>query len=294
MIVQHAKWLQEAARLEWRKPIASLNVLLTSTCWRNDHNGFSHQGPGLIDVMLSKRGSVARIYLPPDANSLLSVADHCLRSHNYVNLIVIDKQPQLQWLTIDEASEQAARGASIWDWASNSGDAEPDVVLGCAGDTATLETVAAAWWLRENAPELRVCVVNVIDLMSLYAPAIHPHGMSDERFVELFTRDRPVIFAFHGYQYALHQLIHRRPHPARFHVRGFNEQGTTTTPFDMVVLNEMSRFHLASLALEFSGISAARVESLREKLADKIVEAVRYSREHFEDAPEIRDWTWGR
>lgn len=292
MIIQHSKWLQEAGHLEWREPVASLNVLLTSTCWRNDHNGFSHQGPGLIDVMLSKRGSVSRIYLPPDANSLLSVADHCLRSRNYVNLIVIDKQPQLQWLTIDEACEHAARGASAWEWASNSGDAEPDVVLACAGDSATLETIAAAWWLRQIAPEIRVRVVNVIDLMSLYSPTIHPHGMSDERFVELFTNDRPVIFAFHGYQYALHQLIHRRPDPARFHVRGFNEQGTTTTPFDMVVLNEMSRFHLASLAVKFSGLSPHKIAPLREGLGRRIIEAVQYTRDHFEDPPEIRDWKW--
>ena len=292
MIIQHSKWLQEAERLEWRDPVASLNIQLTSTCWRNDHNGFSHQGPGLIDVMLSKRGSVSRIYLPPDANSLLSVADHCLRSRDYVNLIVIDKQPQLQWLTIDEACEHAARGASVWDWASNTGDAEPDVVIACAGDTATLEAVAAAWLLQRMAPEIRVRVVNVIDLMSLYAPTIHPHGMTDDRFVELFTADRPVIFAFHGYQYALHQLIHRRPHPARFHVRGFNEQGTTTTPFDMVVLNEMSRYHLASLAVEFSGVARHRSEAVRGELAQRIEEAVAYTREHFEDPPPIRDWKW--
>jgi xylulose-5-phosphate/fructose-6-phosphate phosphoketolase len=292
MMVQHSKWLQEAGHLPWREPIASLNVLLTSTCWRNDHNGFSHQGPGLIDVMLSKRGAVSRIYLPPDANSLLTVADHCLRSRDYVNLIVIDKQPQLQWLTMEEACEHAARGASAWEWASNTGDAEPDVILGCAGDSATLETVAAAWWLRRVAPEIRVRVVNVIDLMSLYSPTIHPHGMSDERFVELFTNDRPVIFAFHGYQYALHQLIHRRPDPARFHVRGFNEQGTTTTPFDMVVLNDMSRFHLASLAVKFSGLPSPRIDALRGDLKRRIDEAVEYAREHFEDPPEIRDWQW--
>jgi len=292
MIVQHTKWLQEAGHLRWREPIPSLNVLLTSTCWRNDHNGFSHQGPGLIDVMLSKRGAVSRIYLPPDANALLSVADHCLRSKNYINVIVIDKQPQLQWLTIDEASEQAEKGASIWSWASTPGDDEPDVVLGCAGDTATLETVAAAWWLRRVAPDLRVRVVNVIDLMSLYAPSIHPHGMDDRRFTELFTHNRPVIFGFHGYQYALHQVIHRRPDPARFHVRGFNEQGTTTTPFDMVVLNEMSRFHLAILALEFSPIAEARRDSLIADFRQRINDAVQYSREHFDDQPEIRDWVW--
>jgi xylulose-5-phosphate/fructose-6-phosphate phosphoketolase len=292
MTVQHTKWLEEATHLKWRAPVASLNILLTSTCWRNDHNGFSHQGPGLIDVMLSKRGTVARIYLPPDANSLLSVADHCLRSRNYVNLIVIDKQPQLQWLTMDNACDQAARGASIWDWASNSGRQEPDIVLACAGDTATLETVAAAWWLRRFVPELRVRVVNVIDLMTLFAPSIHPHGMSDERFVELFTRDRPVVFAFHGYQYAVHQLVHRRPHPARFHVRGFNEQGTTTTPFSMVALNGMSRFHLAALALRFSKLPADRVDALQDQCAAHIDDAERYAREHLEDPPDIRDWTW--
>jgi xylulose-5-phosphate/fructose-6-phosphate phosphoketolase len=242
--------------------------------------------------MLSKRGSVARIYLPPDANSLLSVADHCLRSRNYVNLIVIDKQPQLQWLSVDDACEHAARGASTWEWASNSGQKEPDVVLACAGDTPTLETVAAAWWLRRLAPDLAVRVVNVIDLMTLFAPSIHPHGMSDERFVELFTADKPVVFAFHGYQFAVHQLVHRRSHPARFHVRGFNEQGTTTTPFDMVVLNGMSRFHLAALALRFSGLTEARVASLTSELNSHIEAAVRHARDHFADPSEIQDWVW--
>src|SRR5512143_125657 len=290
MIVQHTKWLEESTHLAWREPIASLNILLTSTCWRNDHNGFSHQGPGLIDVMLSKRGNVTRIYLPPDANSLLTVADHCLRSTDYVNLIVIDKQPQLQWLSIDEACEHAARGASAWHWASNTEDgAEPDLVLACAGDTATLETVAAAWWLRRLVPGLRIRVVNVIDLMSLFAPSIHPHGMDDSRFVELFTRDKPVIFAFHGYQYAIHQLVHRRPDPARFHVRGFNEQGTTTTPFDMVVLNGMSRYHLASLAIKHSPLPPERRTVLRSELSARVDDTVRYTREHFEDPAEVRD-----
>ncbi len=292
MTVQHSKWLQEAAVLAWRAPVASLNVLLTSTCWRNDHNGFSHQGPGLIDVMLSKRGTVSRIYLPPDANSLLTVADHCLRSRNYVNLIVIDKQPQLQWLTIQEACEHAARGASVWEWAGNAGDREPDIVLACAGDTPTLETVAAAWYLRRLAPELRIRVVNVVDLMSLFAPSIHPHGMTDERFVELFTGEAPVVFAFHGYQFAVHQIVHRRPHPARFHVRGFSEQGTTTTPFDMVVLNRMSRFHLARVAVRFSALDEDRKAELTAELDRRIEAAVVYARDHFEDPPEIRDWAW--
>jgi xylulose-5-phosphate/fructose-6-phosphate phosphoketolase len=292
MIVQHSKWLAEAERLAWRAPVASLNVLLTSTCWRNDHNGFSHQGPGLIDVMLSKRGTVARIYLPPDANSLLSVADHCLRSRNYVNLIVIDKQPQLQWLSMDDAVDHASRGASVWRWASTDDGENPDIVLACAGDTPTMETVAAAWWLRRLAPDLRVRVVNVIDLMTLFAPSIHPHGMTDERFISLFTANAPVVFAFHGYQFAVHQLVHRRPHPERFHVRGFNEQGTTTTPFDMVVLNKISRFHLAALAVKHSSLPADRVAELVADLDAREAEAVRYTREHFEDPPEIRDWRW--
>ena len=299
-MVQHTKWLEEACNLGWRAPIASLNILLTSTCWRNDHNGFSHQGPGLIDVMMSKRGSVARIYLPPDANSLLSVADHCLRSRNYVNLIVIDKQPQLQWLSIEQAVEHAARGASVWDWAGNersiarsnpSADREPDVVLACAGDTPTLESVAAAWWLRRLAPELCVRVVNVIDLMTLFSPADHPHGMNDDAFNRLFTADKPVIFAFHGYQYLIHQALHHRSHPGRFHVRGFNEQGTTTTPFDMVILNAMSRFHLAAEAIRRSPLKSTHQDSI-ERLETMITDSVRYSRDQLQDPPEIRDWVW--
>lgn len=298
--VQHTKWLEEAINLEWRAPVASLNILLTSTCWRNDHNGFSHQGPGLIDVMMSKRGSVARIYLPPDANSLLTVADHCFRSRNYVNLIVIDKQPQLQWLSIEEAVEHAARGASVWHWAGNEvgsgrskakADREPDVVLACAGDTPTLETVAAAWWLRRLAPDLRVRVVNVIDLMTLFPPEDHPHGMSDDAFNQLFTADKPVIFAFHGYQYLVHQMLHHRSHPGRFHVRGFNEQGTTTTPFDMVILNAMSRFHLAAAAIRRSRLNSVHGDAI-ERLETMINDAERYSREQLQDTPEIRDWVW--
>src|SRR5881296_3257459 len=257
MAVQHAKWLEEGIKLAWRDPIASLNILLTSTTWRNDHNGFSHQGPGLIDTMLSKKGSVARIYLPPDANCLLSVADHCLRSRNYVNLIVIDKQPQLQWLDIDAARTHCARGASIWSWASTDGGRDPDVVLASAGDVPTLETVAAAWLIRKHAPELRVRVVNVVDLMTLFPPDVHPHGIDQQAFVDLFTSDRPVVFAFHGYQRAIHEIVHGRPAADRFHVRGFNVEGTTTTPFDMVVLNGMSRYHLCLEALRRSGMVGA-------------------------------------
>ena len=247
---QHAKWLEAATEPAVAgAPIPSLNILLTSTCWRNDHNGFSHQGPGFIDTILSKQGTVARIYLPPDANCLLSVADHCLRSRNYVNLIVIDKQPQLQWLDLAAAAEHCARGASVWSWAGTDGGAEPDVVLACAGDIPTLETMAAAWLLRQHVPELRVRVVNVVDLMTLFSPREHPHGMTEERVRRALHRGR-------RRRLRVPRLPGRdppaRPRPTqrrRFHVRGYNEEGTTTTPFDMVVLNEMSRYHLAMEAL---------------------------------------------
>ena len=292
MTVQHTKWLQEAIDLPWRDPVASLNILLTSTCWRNDHNGFSHQGPGLIDVMLSKRGTVARIYLPPDANCLLSVADHCLRSRNYVNLIVIDKQPQLQFLDIDTAIEHCRRGASIWHRASHEDGGEPDVVLGAAGDIPTMETVAAAWHLRQLAPDLRVRVVNVVDLMRLFPLEFHPHGTTEAQFVELFTADKPVVFAFHGYQRAIHEIVHGHPDVDRIHVRGFNEQGTTTTPFQMVVLNQMSRFHLAAEAVRRVPRLADRAPALIAECDARIAAATAYAREHFEDEPDIRDWVW--
>jgi xylulose-5-phosphate/fructose-6-phosphate phosphoketolase len=292
MTVQHTKWLQEAINLPWRAPVASLNILLTSTCWRNDHNGFSHQGPGLIDVMLSKRGTVARIYMPPDANCLLSVADHCLRSRNYVNLIVIDKQPQLQWLRIDSAVEHCTRGASIWRRVSSDQDGEPDVILAAAGDIPTLETVAAAWWLRRLVPDLRVRVVNVVDLMRLFPTEYHPHGMSEAQFVELFTADKPVVFAFHGYQRAIHEIVHGHPDVDRIHVRGFNEQGTTTTPFQMVVLNSMSRFHLAAEAIRRVPRLGDRAPGLVAECDARIAESAAYAHEHLEDPPEIRDWVW--
>jgi xylulose-5-phosphate/fructose-6-phosphate phosphoketolase len=292
MTVQHAKWLQEAVRLPWRAPVASLNILLTSTCWRNDHNGFSHQGPGLIDVMLSKRGTVARIYLPPDANCLLSVADHCLRSRNYVNLIVIDKQPQLQYFNLDQAIDHCRRGVSILPRASSDVGGEPDVVLGCAGDIPMLETAAAAWWLRRLVPDLRVRVVNVVDLMRLFPAAYHPHGMRSDEFVELFTADKPVVFAFHGYQRAIHEIVHGHPDVDRIHVRGYNEEGTTTTPFQMVVLNSMSRFHLAAEAIRRVPRLADRAPALIAECASRIEESVAYAHEHLEDQPEIRDWTW--
>jgi xylulose-5-phosphate/fructose-6-phosphate phosphoketolase len=292
MTVQHTKWLEEAVRLKWRAPIASLNILLTSTCWRNDHNGFSHQGPGLIDVMLSKRGTVARIYLPPDANCLLSVADHCLRSSNYVNLLVIDKQPQLQWLDMNAAIEHCAVGASIWRWASTDEGRDPEVVLAAAGDVPTLEAAAAAWWLRQRVPDLRVRFVNVVDLMTLFPGDVHPHGMDDGRFVSLFTDDRPVIFAFHGYQRAIHQIVHGRPRAGRFHVRGFTEQGTTTTPFTMVALNEMSRYHLAVEALRRVPRMHDRAPALIAECRTALDEAFTYAHDHFEDPPEISEWVW--
>jgi xylulose-5-phosphate/fructose-6-phosphate phosphoketolase len=292
MTVQHVKWLEEARTIAWREPIASLNILLTSTCWRNDHNGFSHQGPGLIDTVLSKKGSVARIYLPPDANCLLSVADHCLRSRDYVNLIVIDKQPQLQWLDIEAARVHCALGSSVWPWASNDAGHEPDVVLTAAGDVPTLEIVAAAWLARLHAPELRVRVVNVVDLMSLFPHVVHPHGMDEETFVSIFTRDKPVVFAFHGYQRAIHQIVHGRPAAERFHVRGFNEEGTTTTPFDMVVRNGMSRYHLCLEAIRRVPRMEERATTLVAHCKQMLARHGPHIREHLEDMPEVRDWVW--
>ena len=300
MATQHAKWIEVTGCLPWRAPVPSLNYLLTSTCWRNDHNGFSHQGPGFMDTIISKKGTVARVYLPPDANCLLSVADHCLRSKNYVNLVIIDKQPQLQWLDLEAAREHCARGASTWTWAGNepAGDGaapdgeEPDVVLACAGDAATLETLAAAAWLRVHAPALRVRVVNVVDLMTLFSPREHPHGMNENDFCSLFTRQEHVIFSFHGYPGAVHQLLHGRANAQRFHVRGYKEEGTTTTPFDMVVLNETSRFHIVMDAIRRARRPLA---DAAERTADCVRALERhraYIAEHFEDLPEIRDWKW--
>jgi xylulose-5-phosphate/fructose-6-phosphate phosphoketolase len=292
MATQHTKWLEMSARLPWRTPVPSLNYLLTSTCWRNDHNGFSHQGPGFMDTIVSKRGTVVRVYLPPDGNCLLSVADHCLRSKSYVNLIIIDKQPQLQWLDMDTAREHCARGASIWEWAGHEDNGEPDVVLACAGDTPTLETLAAASWLRKNAPTLRVRVVNVVDLMALFSPREHPHGMAPEAFERLFTRDAHVVFSFHGYPGGVHQLLHGRANSSRFHVRGYKEEGTTTTPFDMVVLNETSRFHIAMDAMRRSRRPLENVSALDDACLAALAEHRAYVDEHFEDMPAIRDWTW--
>jgi len=290
--IQHGKWLEEAAHLPWRAKVPSFNVLLTSTAWRNDHNGFSHQGPGLIQVVITHRGNVSRVYLPPDANCLLSVADHCLRSRSYVNLIVIDKQPQMQWLNITDAIEHCARGASVWEWAGNDdGDRDPDIVLACAGDVVTMETVAAAQILRERLPQLKVRVVNVVDLMALPRPKDHPHGMSETLFRELFTDSVDVVFAFHGFPGAVHQLIHGRPDADRFRVRGFIEQGTTTTPFDMTVKNEVSRYHLVMDAINNAGRTPVGSADLLSWCRAKLTEHYAYVVEHLEDMPEIRSWT---
>jgi xylulose-5-phosphate/fructose-6-phosphate phosphoketolase len=292
MLVQHGKWLDHAGRLGWRRDIASLNVLLTSTCWRNDHNGFSHQGPGLIDIAVSRSPTVSRVYLPPDGNCLLSVADHCLRSRNYVNLIVIDKQPQLQWLDIDAAREHCSRGAGIWRWASTDDGDDPDVVLACAGDIVTMETLAAAELLRRYVPALRVRVVNVVDLMTLLPANDHPHGMDLLQFNDLYTPDRHVVFAFHGYARGVHELIHGQGDTDRFHVRGYREEGTTTTPFDMVVLNRVSRYHLAREALRRSRHQPDGTEELTEHCREMLARHELYVTEHLEDMPEIRDWSW--
>ncbi|PRY33015.1 phosphoketolase family protein [Pseudosporangium ferrugineum] len=292
--VQHGKWLQEARHLPWREKVPSLNVLLTSTAWRNDHNGFSHQGPGLIQVVLTQRGDVARVYLPPDANTLLSVADHCFRSRSYINLIVIDKQPQLQWLTMDEAIEHATRGASVWEWAgTDDGTSDPDIVLACAGDVVTMETVAAAQILKDKLPSLKVRVVNVVDLMTLPRPKDHPHGMSETMFTELFTDSVDVVFSFHGYPGAIHQLVHGRPDADRFRVRGFIEQGTTTTPFDMTVRNKASRYHLVMDAINNSKRLPRGASDLKAWCEAQLARHEQYVVEHLEDMPEVRDWSLG-
>lgn len=289
--IQHGKWLQEADNLPWRTPVPSLNILLTSTAWRNDHNGFSHQGPGLIQNVITSRGNIGRVYLPPDANCLLSVTDHCLRSKSYVNLIVIDKQPQLQWLTMAEAVQHCTRGAGIWQWAgTDDGATEPDIVLACAGDVVTMETVAAASILRERLPQLRTRVVNVVDLMTLPRHKDHPHGMNETLFKELFTDSVDVVFAFHGYPGAIHQLVHGRPDADRFRVRGFIEEGTTTTPFDMVVRNRVSRYHLVMDAINNAGRTPPGASELMAWCQDRLAEHRAYVVEHLQDMPEVRDW----
>ncbi|TCC16073.1 phosphoketolase [Kribbella sindirgiensis] len=289
--IQHSKWLQEAENLPWRARVPSLNILLTSTAWRNDHNGFSHQGPGLIQNVITTRGTIGRVYLPPDANCLLSVADHCLRSTSYVNLIVIDKQPQLQYLTIDEAEAHCARGAGVWAWAgTDDGTADPDIVLACAGDVVTMETVAAAQILRERLPHFRTRVVNVVDLMSLVRHRDHPHGMDETLFNELFTDHVDVVFAFHGYPGAVHQLVHGRPDADRFRVRGFIEEGTTTTPFDMVVRNRVSRYHLVMDALNNARRTPPGASDLKAWCEARLAEHAQYVVDNLQDLPDIRDW----
>ena len=292
MMNQHAKWLKTTLEIPWRRKIASLNYLLTSHAWRQDHNGYSHQGPGFIDAVINKKSQVTRIYLPPDANCLLAVMDHCLRSRNYINVVVAGKQPELQWLDIDAAREHCARGASIWNWAGNDGDEKPDIIFACAGDVPTVEAVAAAWIVRKHLPRLKVRVVNVVDLMSLSPPAYHPHGLDPGSFEELFTADVPVMFAYHGYPRIVHDLVHGRPHPARFHVRGYIEEGTTTTPFDMVVMNRLSRFHLATGALDYLPDLGEAGEALRDYCAKSLEAHALYIRDNLDDMPEISGWTW--
>jgi xylulose-5-phosphate/fructose-6-phosphate phosphoketolase len=292
MFNQHAKWLEACNRIEWRRPISSLNYLLSSLVWRQDHNGFSHQDPGFLDVVLNKRPEVVRVYLPPDANTLLSTADHCLRSQNYVNVIVAGKQPQPSWLSMDDAIIHCTRGAGIWEFASNDAPGEPDAVLACCGDIPTLETMAAADLIRQHLPDLKIRVVNVVDLMRLLPATEHPHGMSDPEFDALFTVNRPVIFAFHGYPWLIHRLAYRRHGHDNLHVRGYQERGTTTTPFDMVRLNDLDRFHLVIDVIDRVPGLATRAGHVRQLMTDSRLNAVAYTREHGEDAPEIRDWAW--
>ncbi|WP_292988481.1 phosphoketolase family protein [Mycobacterium sp.] len=292
MFNQHAKWLSTSRELPWRRPIASLNYLLSSHVWRQDHNGASHQDPGFIDLVANKRAEVVRVYLPPDANTLLSVTDHCLRSRDYVNVIVAGKQPALDYLDMDAAIAHCTRGLGIWEWAST-GTGEPDVVLACAGDIPTLETLAAADILRRELPELQVRVVNVVDLMRLQPDSEHPHGLPDREFDAIFTIDKPVIFAYHGYPWLIHRLTYSRTNHAGMHVRGFKERGTTTTPFDMVMLNDLDRFHLVMDVIDRVDGVAARAAVLRQQMADARLAARRYTREHGEDDPLVARWRWG-
>ncbi|GIH23861.1 putative phosphoketolase [Acrocarpospora phusangensis] len=292
MFNQHAKWLEASQKIPWRRPVASLNYLLSSHVWRQDHNGFSHQDPGFLDVVVNKKASVVRVYLPPDANTLLSVADHCLRSRDYVNVVVAGKQPVLDLFTMEEAIAHNTRGLGILDWASSDDGGAPDVVLACAGDVPTLETLAAAALLREHLPELKVRVVNVVDLMRLQPPSEHPHGMADAEFDAVFTPDRPVIFNFHGYPALIHRLTYRRTGHENIHVRGYKEEGTTTTPFDMAMLNDIDRYHLVMDVVDRVPGLRVTAAHLRQRMADARLRARVHTRDHGEDGPEIRDWTW--
>ena len=292
MFNQHAKWLKVTRQIEWRRPIASLNYLLTSHVWRQDHNGFTHQDPGFIDHVVNKKADIVRVYLPPDANCLLSVADHCLRSRHYVNVIVAGKQPALQWLDMESAIEHCTTGIGIWEWASTDNGAEPDVVMACAGDVPTLETLAAVDLLRQHFPDIKIRVVNVVDLMTIQPSTEHPHGLSDLDFDSLFTVDKPIIFAYHGYPWLIHRLTYRRRNHDNLHVRGYKEEGTTTTPFDMTVLNDLDRFHLAGDVVD----RVPRLQSIgghfKQLLRNQLVEHKQYIGDHGDDMPEIRDWTW--
>jgi len=292
MFNQHAKWLKVTREIPWRRPIASLNYLLSSHVWRQDHNGFSHQDPGFIDHVVNKKAEIIRVYLPPDANTLLSVADHCLRSRHYVNVIVAGKQPALNYLPMEEAVFHCTRGIGIWQWASNDDDGKPDVVLGCAGDIPTLETLAAVDLLRQKLPDLKVRVVNVVDLMRLQDEKEHPHGLPHAEFDALFTTDKPIIFAYHGYPWLIHRLAYRRTNHDNLHVRGYKEEGTTTTPFDMVMLNDLDRFHLVIDVIDRVPGLASRAAHVRQEIVDRRLAARAYTREHGDDDPEIRDWTW--
>jgi xylulose-5-phosphate/fructose-6-phosphate phosphoketolase len=293
MFNQHAKWLKTTREIPWRRPIASLNYMLTSHVWRQDHNGFSHQDPGFIDHVANKKAEVVRVYLPPDANCLLSVTDHCLRSRQYVNVVVCGKQPAPQWLTMDQAVKHCTAGIGIWDWASNDQDGEPDVVMACAGDVPTLETLAAVDLMRRKLPDLKVRVVNVVDLMTLQPRAEHPHGLSDKDFDVLFTRDKPVIFAFHGYPWLVHRLTYRRTNHDNLHVRGYKEEGTTTTPFDMTVRNDLDRFHLVGDVIDRVPKLGPRAAYVKQALRNKLIDHKQYIEKYGDDMPEIKNWSWG-
>jgi xylulose-5-phosphate/fructose-6-phosphate phosphoketolase len=292
MFNQHAKWLKVTRQIHWRQPIASLNYLLSSHVWRQDHNGFSHQDPGFIDHVVNKKAEVIRVYLAPDTNTLLSVADHCLRSRNYVNVMVAGKQPALNYLPMDDAIAHCTRGLGIWDWASSDAGSEPDVVLACAGDVPTLEVLAAADLIRQHLPELRVRVVNVVDLMRLQPPSEHPHGLADAEFDDIFTSDRPVIFAYHGYPWLVHRLTYRRRNHDNLHVRGYKEEGTTTTPFDMVMLNDLDRFHLVMDVIDRVPGLGTKAAHIRQHMVDERLKHRQYTRDHGEDPPDISDWKW--
>ncbi len=292
MVTQHAKWMEQCLEYPWRRPIASLNVLITGHAWRNDHNGFSHQAPGFVDNVLQRRSEVVRVYYPPDSNCLLNVFDHCLRSRNYINVVTCGKQPELQWLTFDEALAHCSQGASIWHFATNDGGEDPDIVLACAGDVPTIEACAASWLLQKCVPGVKVRVVNVVDLNVLMSPDDHPHGLDNISFNSMFTRDVDVVFAFHGYRWLIHSMVHGRANEGRFHVRGFNDVGTTTTPFDMVVLNKMSRFHLAIDALKYVTRLRSEASDAIDMFNRKLYEHNVYIREHFQDMPEIVNWRW--